>query len=85
MRLQNFRIQNFRCFIDSGEVDLADPLVPVVGRNESGKSALLYALSRLTADDPFDHLLDWPAALGRSQYAATKPVVGLLRFDGQFA
>src|ERR1700737_4704529 len=46
MELDRFRVQNFRSIEDSGIITVAK-LTALVGRNESGKSNLLLALSSL--------------------------------------
>lgn len=52
MRLTSFRAQHYRNFVDSGEVE-ADPSVTcLVGKNESGKTALLHALHNLNPANP---------------------------------
>jgi AAA15 family ATPase/GTPase len=43
MRVRSIRIQNFRSFVDSGELDLSDINV-ITGENNSGKSSLIKAL-----------------------------------------
>lgn len=45
MRITSFRIQNFKCFIDTGSIDLAPGFNIFIGRNDVGKSALVEALS----------------------------------------
>jgi hypothetical protein len=40
MGLKSIRIQNFKCFRDSGEIPFA-PLTVIVGRNSSGKSSII--------------------------------------------
>lgn len=47
MRLESFRIFNCFGFVDSGEIDLAQPnnLVYFLGRNSSGKTSVLRAIS----------------------------------------
>ncbi|MBU1357559.1 MAG: ATP-binding protein [Gammaproteobacteria bacterium] len=52
MRLQNFRITNFRSINDSGWVDVAQ-ITAILGRNESGKSNLLRALHSLNPAEGF--------------------------------
>lgn len=52
MRLETFRIKNFRSVIDSGPIDVAD-LTALLGRNESGKSNLLRGLQSLNSADGF--------------------------------
>ena len=46
MRLERFRVTNFRSVEDSGEVTASD-LVCLVGKNEAGKTAILHALAGL--------------------------------------
>ena len=46
MILESVRVENFKCIDDSGEFSLR-PLTALVGKNESGKTALLQALYRL--------------------------------------
>jgi predicted ATP-dependent endonuclease of OLD family len=50
MRLTEFRITNYRSINDSGSVKVAK-LTSLVGRNESGKTALLLALRTLNPPD----------------------------------
>lgn len=47
MRLKHFRVQHFRNVIDSNPVRVDDAVTSLVGKNESGKTALLQALERL--------------------------------------
>lgn len=44
MKLVSFQVTKFRNIVDSGEIELADPVTCLVGKNEAGKSALLEAL-----------------------------------------
>ena len=62
MQLQSFRVRQFRNIEDSGQVDLLSKLTCVVGKNQSGKSALLRALHKFNPhrDDPYDMRRDWP-------------------------
>lgn len=46
MKLLSVRITNFQCIQDSNEFEM-DDIICLVGKNESGKSALLQALYRL--------------------------------------
>lgn len=46
MKLTKVRITNFQCIHDSTEFDIGD-ITCLVGKNESGKTALLKALYRL--------------------------------------
>ena len=50
MRLRKFRIQAFRCIHDSGDIVVGD-LAAFVGRNESGKTTILQALTMLNKDE----------------------------------
>ena len=49
MRLLSVRIQDFRCIEDSTEFPITD-VTCLVGKNESGKTALLKALYKLKPD-----------------------------------
>ena len=62
MQLKAFRVQKFRNIEDSGEVELPDALTCVVGKNQSGKSALLRALHKFNPHlpAPYDMRRDWP-------------------------
>src|SRR5712691_5669173 len=55
MRLRNFRVRGFRCIQDSGVVPVGD-LAALIGKNESGKTALLQALVHLKKDQPIKEL-----------------------------
>lgn len=50
MRLRKFRVRAFRCIHDSGEIKVGD-LAAFVGRNESGKTTILQALTLLNKDE----------------------------------
>ena len=51
MRLQSARVENFKLASDTGRFRI-DDLTCLVGKNESGKTAVLKALHRLNPDDP---------------------------------
>ena len=63
MKLTKVRITNFQCIHDSTEFNIGD-VTCLVGKNESGKTALLKALYRLnpinTADGNFNVIDDYP-------------------------
>lgn len=63
MRLLKVRVQDFRCVEDSGEFSIAD-VTCLVGKNESGKTALLKALQKLNpsknVDEDFEPARDYP-------------------------
>ncbi|MEO9262905.1 MAG: AAA family ATPase [Candidatus Baltobacteraceae bacterium] len=46
MILKRAHVRNFRCIEDSGWFGI-DPITALVGKNESGKTAILQALERL--------------------------------------
>jgi len=50
MRLRKFRVRAFRCIHDSGEIKVGD-LAAFVGKNESGKTTILQALTLLNRDE----------------------------------
>ncbi|PWR71440.1 AAA family ATPase [Methanospirillum lacunae] len=80
MQLTEFRVQNYKIINDTGWIPVED-LTIFVGKNESGKSAIFRALSKLNPSDGegYDGLkefprqryaeeitkTDWPAASGR--------------------
>lgn len=45
MYISNFKITNYKCFFDSNEIQLDTGFNSIVGKNNSGKTALLEALS----------------------------------------
>ena len=49
MRLRKFRVKAYRCIHDSGEIRVGD-LAAFVGRNESGKTTILQALTLLNRE-----------------------------------
>ncbi len=55
MRLRKFRVRAYRCIHDSGEITVGD-LAAFVGRNESGKTTILQALTMLNRDEKVSEL-----------------------------
>jgi len=55
LRLRKFRVQAFRCIHDSGDIVVGD-LAAFVGRNESGKTTILQALTMLNKDEDISEL-----------------------------
>ena len=55
MRLRKFRVRAYRCIHDSGEITVGD-LAAFVGRNESGKTTILQALTLLNKDERVSEL-----------------------------
>lgn len=47
MKLRTVQVKNFKCVTDSGEFSLDDKVTCLVGKNESGKTALLQALHKI--------------------------------------
>ena len=62
MKLNSFQIKNYKVIDDTGPVRVDPSLTVLVGRNESGKTAILKALwkSRNVAEAKFDKLYDFP-------------------------
>jgi hypothetical protein len=64
MKLREFRVREFRSIWDSGPIKADDQTTCLVGKNESGKTALLTALYRtnpiIAADAVFDETYDYP-------------------------
>ena len=55
MRLRKFRVRAYRCIHDSGEIRVGD-LAAFVGRNESGKTTILEALTLLNKEQYLSEL-----------------------------
>ena len=77
MKAVRFRVQNFRNIDDSGWVPL-DQVTNFVGRNESGKTALLKALHKFnpSTPEPFDAQSDFPRDRYARDYLALGPKAG---------
>jgi predicted ATP-dependent endonuclease of OLD family len=65
MKLRKVRVLNFKCVIDSSEFSIDERITCLVGKNESGKTALLQAIEKINPLDAerrqFDEL-DYPCA-----------------------
>jgi predicted ATPase len=61
MKLRRFRVQKFKCVLDSGWVDVSD-LTVLVGKNEAGKTSLLRALHKFNPFEPeaYSVAREWP-------------------------
>jgi predicted ATP-dependent endonuclease of OLD family len=62
MQLTSFRVTNYRSVNDSGDVDVAQ-ITAILGRNESGKTNLLRALTSLNPPGgiiPLNPVRDFP-------------------------
>jgi hypothetical protein len=62
MKITNFQIEKYRSIENSGRVELLDNLTCIVGKNQSGKTALLKALFKFNPRDPnpYDLRREWP-------------------------
>lgn len=64
MKLEEFRVREFRSIWDSGPIKLDDQTTCFVGKNEAGKTTLLNALYRTNpirkGDAVFDETYDYP-------------------------
>jgi len=49
MRLKTVRVKTFRNILDSSPVEIENEVTCIVGKNESGKTALLHAMYRLNS------------------------------------
>lgn len=77
MFLKSYRVRHYRNFVDSGELDVSDGVTCLVGKNESGKTALLQALCNLnpanTTSPQFDLINDYPRWL-KKEHEITKEI-----------
>lgn len=53
MRIEKFRIQNYKSILDSGEVTLDPEVTTLLGKNESGKTNVLEALKSFEDDHEY--------------------------------
>lgn len=77
MKLESFRVRNFRSVFDSGVIT-TEKLTAILGRNESGKTNLLLALKSLNPAEGFDKLndiKDFPRNRKLSECTPDTPVV----------
>lgn len=80
MNIKSFRIRKYRNVEDSGEIELLDKLTCIVGKNQSGKSALLKALHKFNPHkaEPYDMRREWPR--GQRTVRDPKQIVCEVRF-----
>ena len=82
MILKTVQVKNFKCISDSTVFTVDDKITCLVGKNESGKTALLQAVSKLNSEDrstaDFD-LLEYPRRhmMAYQQRAETDPADAL--------
>ena len=83
MRLKTFKVQWYRSILDSGWVDV-DDIAVIVGKNESGKTALLKALHKFNPFGPEPYALEreWPRGYRKSQSLDTVVVMVRFEFEG---
>ena len=90
MILKSIRIRQYKSFRDSGEVGIEDGVTCLVGKNESGKSALLQALYRLNPSasghpETFSGLRDYPRLHyhpDKARIPAVRPITATFELDG---
>ena len=78
MILQAVRVQNFKCVNDSTNFKVDEKVTYLVGKNESGKTTLLQAISKLNPVDPASGdftILEYPRSrmLAYQQRVETEP------------
>jgi len=80
MKLKRFCIHNFRNIVDSGWVDI-DDIIALVGKNESGKTALLQALWKFNPfkEHPYSLDREWPR--GRRKERSLEQLVVETEFE----
>lgn len=80
MQLLSFRIRKYRHIDDSGDVEINDALTCIVGKNQSGKTALLKALYKFNpfSPSPYDLRREWPR--GKRNERDEKQVVCEVKF-----
>lgn len=81
MQIASFRVRKYRHIQDSGEVELNDNLTCIVGKNQSGKTALLRALHKFNPHqkEPYNIKREWPR--GERREKNTKQVVCEVKFQ----
>lgn len=80
MILKAFRVQMYKCIIDSGWVEIS-PLTALIGKNESGKTAMLKALHKFNPYKPesYSPEREWPR--GRRTERNNAQAVCIARFQ----
>ena len=84
MRLLRFKVQNYKIVDDTDWVSVDPRVTALVGKNESGKTAIMKALwkTRNVANVTFDKLVDFPRHRYVRERKGTQNVTGLA--DGQY-
>lgn len=81
MRLKSFRIQMYKCIIDSGWIEVT-PLTALIGKNESGKTSLLkslYKFNPFKKEEVYSLETEWPRRFRKKRNA--DQVVCSTRFE----
>lgn len=76
MKLVRARVQNYRSIEDSGWVDIDGDITALVGKNESGKTAFMQALFKLSPVEAaaYDEVLDFPSRLTSRRKETNGPI-----------
>ena len=83
MKLTKVRIKNYKCIHDSTEFNI-DDITCLVGKNESGKTAILEALDKFNPFDTapgFDRLNDYPVENNRTENDVVEATFSLEQGD----
>ena len=89
LRLRKFRVRAYRCIHDSGEITVGD-LAAFVGRNESGKTTILQALTLLNRTesvsdldlcDEMDEELKSEMNIVEGEFELTKKEISLIKIE----
>jgi energy-coupling factor transporter ATP-binding protein EcfA2 len=81
MKIRSFRVWKYRNIEDSCDIELLDNLTCIVGKNQSGKTALLRALHKFNPHEPapYDMRREWPR--GQRTAQNKNQVVCAVRFE----
>src|SRR5258705_9337849 len=79
MRLARFRVQNYKVIDDTGWIPVDKNVTALVGKNESGKTAIMRAIwkSKNVAGKKFDKLYDYPRGRYAKERKGTQQVTQL--------
>lgn len=82
LRMMKFRVCNYKCIEDTGPIE-ADQITVLVGKNESGKTAVLQALHKFNPADeiPFDPLREFPRKRYTGEFSSKDWPVVSVRFS----
>ena len=81
MRLKAFRVTNYKTILDSGHVEIDSNVTCLMGKNESGKSAIMQAFWKFNnvSGTNYDRLFDLPAEF-YARLRSSDPEVVVLEF-----